>query len=176
MARCGCGTNSISAGGCVTLSGLGTAASPYVLSLLVADDPANQAVCTTNGLMVTGGPPPTPPLDPLAIFAIPNDLTLSTIKGRFRLPYPIRILGVSAALDTPPTGSPVIFDLKKNGVTVYSTPGNRPTVPIASHDAPETVPDITAGATGDHLTVAVAQIGAGTPGADATIFVRYTNP
>lgn len=113
-------------------------------------------------------------LDNIATFSRSGALTVIAGVGRFRFPFVATLLGATAAVNTAPTGASLILDVNKNGTTVYSTQGNRPTI-IASAfaTAAETTPDVTAIAIGDYLTVDVDQVGSTIAGSDVTVFVRY---
>lgn len=114
------------------------------------------------------------PLDDIAYFSRAGALTVSSGAGRFRFPFPVTILGVTAAIATAPTGASVVLDVNKNGTTIFTTQGNRPTIVAgANATASEQTPDVTSLVTGDYLTVDVDGIGSGTAGADLTVFVRY---
>jgi hypothetical protein len=106
-------------------------------------------------------------------FAWSGALTTGTGTGRFRFPFAATLLGVSAAINTAPTGAAAIFDVNKNGTTIFTTQGNRPTIAISGFSAAETTPDVTAIAVGDYLTVDRDQIGSTIAGSDATVLVRY---
>lgn len=113
----------------------------------------------------------------LATFNTPGVLTVSPGTGRFRFPFNATILGVTAAVDTAPTGASLIVDVHKNGTTIFTNQANRPTIAISGFaTTTEPTPDVTAMAVGDYLTVDVDQVGSTIAGADLTIFVRYTAP
>lgn len=105
--------------------------------------------------------------------------TLSTVTGavRYRFPFAATILGITTAVNTAPTGASIICDVNKNGTTVFTTQGNRPTIAVstnASHTGTsEAVPDVTAIAAGDYLTVDIDQVGSTVAGSDLTVFIRY---
>lgn len=109
----------------------------------------------------------------LAVFAKSGALTAGAGAGRLRFPAAATVIGVSAAINTAPTGASVIADLNKNGTTMFSTQGNRPTIAVSTNAVGETVPDVTAIAAGDYLTVDVDQIGSTIAGSDLTVIVRY---
>jgi hypothetical protein len=112
--------------------------------------------------------------DDIAPFGTEGTLTVRTGKGRFRLPFNATIVGVSAAVDTAPTGSAIVLDVNKNGTTIFTNQANRPTIAANTNAAAEvTNMDITALATGDYLTVDIDQIGSTVAGADLTVFLRY---
>jgi hypothetical protein len=86
----------------------------------------------------------------------------------------ITILRVDAYVDDAPTGAAVIFDVHSNGTTLFTTQGNRPTIAISGTSDTNNVPDDTAVAAGEVLTIDIDQIGSSTPGSDATVIVWYT--
>jgi hypothetical protein len=79
---------------------------------------------------------------------------------------------VRISLGTAPVGSAFIVDVQKNGVTVFTTTANRPSIAAAGHSAISVAPDVTALAPGDYLTYSVIQIGSGTAGSDLVVQVR----
>jgi hypothetical protein len=100
-------------------------------------------------------------------------LTVSTGTIRYRLPWAATIISTTAAVGTAPTGASLILDVLKNGTTIYSTTGNRPTI-AATTNATTTspTPNTTALAAGDYLTVNVAQIGSTVAGSDLSVFIE----
>jgi hypothetical protein len=61
-------------------------------------------------------------------------------------------------------------DINKNGVTIFTTQGNRPTIAIAGTTSGKvTNMDVTTIADGDSLTVDVDQVGSTVAGADLTV-------
>lgn len=84
------------------------------------------------------------------------------------------ITGVRAtvAVGKAPTGASVIFDVNKNGTTIFTTQGNRPTIAIsATVSAALAVPNVVSLAAGDVLTVDVDQIGSTLAGSLATLTI-----
>lgn len=143
MTRCGCRTAGavLHAGPHITVAGTGTPASPFVVS----------------GQSQEG----------TATFAGSGPLTVGPGAARFQFPWPVTILGVSAAVGTAPTGSAIILDVNKNGTTIFTNPANRPTIPDGLNStAIEAVPDVTAMTPADYLTVDRDQVGSTTPGSD----------
>lgn len=130
---------------------------------------------TAGTLLILGPVAVVNALEGMVPFSKAGTLTVSTGKGRFRFPFAAVLIGVTAAVDTAPTGASLIADVKKNGATVYGTnPGNRPTIAAgANATAAETVPDTTTIAVGDYLTVDTVQVGSTVAGADLTVIVRF---
>lgn len=111
----------------------------------------------------------------IATFARAGTIAATAGTGRFMMPRAGAIVGVSAAINTAPTGAAVIVDLNRNGATLFSTQANRPTVGIGQFaTVTAAVPDITTFSAGDFLTVDVDQVGATVAGADLVVQVAYT--
>lgn len=101
--------------------------------------------------------------------------TLTTATGASRLPImeAAAIIDVRTMVGTAPTGATVLVDVNKNGTTVFTTQGNRPSIAISGFASSAAVPDVTSLAAGDYLTVDVDQIGSTIAGADLTVAIRY---
>lgn len=99
------------------------------------------------------------------------------VKDRWAAPIPGEILEVIATVGTQPTGSPLIVDVKKNGVSLYTTVANRPTIAVStSTSATSGVsgdPDVRGFAVGDVLSLDVIQIGSTVAGSDLDVTVAY---
>lgn len=106
------------------------------------------------------------------VCSIPGALAVAV--GTMRLPIhrAITITNVRVTLGTAPTGASVIFDINKNGVTLFTTQANRPTI-VASSTGTTTIPAITAVNINDSLTVDVDQIGSTVAGSDAVMVIEY---
>lgn len=110
----------------------------------------------------------------IVTFAREGTLTVAAGKGRYYLPYAITLLGIRSAVNTAPTGAAVLVDVNKNGTTVFTTQGNRPSIAISGFVSSEvTNMDVTAVAAGDYLSVDIDQIGSTLAGADLTVMIRY---
>jgi hypothetical protein len=104
-------------------------------------------------------------------------LTVGANKDRFQAPHGGDVTQVSAVVGTNPTGADLVFDILKNGTTIFPT--GKPTIVAgASETADATVfkPDATAArfAKGDTLSLSVTQIGSTVAGSDADVTVEYT--
>jgi len=75
----------------------------------------------------------------------------------------------TVAVGFAPTGADVIFDIHKNGTTVFTNQANRPRVVAGSTVGALAIPDVLAYAAGDVFTVDVDQIGSTLAGSLATI-------
>lgn len=135
-----------------------------------ADPPADHNAITTQlnkGDIVT--------------FFFDGNLVVGQGVARFRFPFAATLLGVTAAIDTPPVGLKVIADVDKiagggagAGTTIFTTTANRPQILVTDHfTTSEPVPNVTAIAAGDVIKPRISQIGTTTAGADLALMVRY---
>jgi hypothetical protein len=106
-------------------------------------------------------------------FAMSGSIFTVTGTMRYRFPVAATLLGVSASIGTAPTGASVIADVNKNGTTIFSTQGNRPTIAAGTNAASETTPNTTSLSAGDYLTIDIDQVGSTVPGSDLVVVVRY---
>jgi hypothetical protein len=106
-------------------------------------------------------------------FTIPGTLTTGTGQAKLLFPRAAVITAVMAAVGTAPTGASLIFDVNKNGTTIFTTQGNRPTITATNFTDLSSTPDVTSVAANDYLTVDIDQIGSTVAGADATVTVEF---
>lgn len=106
-------------------------------------------------------------------FDQPGVLLVAVGQGRLRFPVAITLLSVTATAGTAPTGASIKVDLNKNGTTVFTTQGNRPTIAIGANASADQVPDVTAIPADTDLTADIDQVGSTVPGSDLTVIVRY---
>jgi len=83
----------------------------------------------------------------------------------------LTISKVHATLNSAPTGASAIFDVHKDGVTIFTTQSNRPTVVAGANTGETTTIDVATWANGSYLTADVDQIGSGVAGSDLTLTV-----
>lgn len=106
------------------------------------------------------------PLDPLVVgagiaqFVVLRDCTLTGVQP-------------TVAVGKAPTGADAIFDVNKNGTTVFTTQSNRPKVLATTTVGGLVVPDVTAFVAGDVVTVDVDQIGSTIAGGYATLTLGF---
>lgn len=96
----------------------------------------------------------------VAPFKLYND------EGRERLMTKVRV-----TVGTSPTGSSAIFDVLKNGSSIWPS-GTKPTI-SAGGTTDFRVPVTTSWADGDYLQVEIEQVGSTLPGADMTLTVNW---
>ena len=109
-----------------------------------------------------------------AVFTIPGTLGVGARNARFYVENSRTISNVVVSVGTAPTGSSAIFDVNKNGTTIFSTQGNRPTIAASGFYDGSSVPDVTSLSAGDYLTVDVDQTGSSAKGADAVVRVVFS--
>jgi len=83
----------------------------------------------------------------------------------------LTIRSVRASLGTAPTTQSAIFDVNKNGTTIFGTQSARPTIAAGGNTNKTTGMTVTTLADGEYLTVDVDQIGSGTVGANLIVQV-----
>jgi hypothetical protein len=105
-------------------------------------------------------------------FSRTGALTVAVGTARFPVPFACTIVDVRTAVGTAPTGAALLVDVNKNGTTIFTTQGNRPSIAIGGTSSSAAVPDVTALAAGDLLTVDVDQIGSTIAGSDLTVVMR----
>lgn len=97
-----------------------------------------------------------------------------TGAGRSLFAYNATIVGAIAVVSLAPTGASIICDVNKNGTTIFTTQANRPTIAAgAIKTTTMPVPDVTALAVGDYLSVDIDQVGSGIAGSDLIVKVFY---
>ena len=103
--------------------------------------------------------------------------TLAVTTGTFRWypPFSIDIVDVRAAVGTAPTGASILVDVNRNGTSIFTSQGNRPTIAASSNFDVSGTPDGTTGLTGDadYVTVDIDQVGSTVEGSDLTVMIAY---
>lgn len=108
----------------------------------------------------------------IVTFTIPGTLTVGSGVARLYFPRASTVINIIAGVGTAPTGSSATFDVNKNGTSLFSgTP--KPTITAGTNSDTSSVPDTTAIAAGDYLTVDVDAVGSTVAGSDATITIEY---
>jgi len=105
-------------------------------------------------------------------FAVVGTLTTGTDKApTIVTPCALTIVKVKVVVKTAPTGAALIVDVNKNGTTIFTTQGGRPSIAIGDTTDDSDTPDVTALAETDKLTVDIDQVGSTIAGADLTVEV-----
>jgi hypothetical protein len=94
-----------------------------------------------------------------------------SLPVRMHAPWAGTISNVTATVSTAPTVSAVIIDINKNGTTIFTTQGNRPTIAAGTQDDLSSTPDVTTVAQNDVFTCDIDQVGV-SPGAGLVVQVR----
>lgn len=92
-------------------------------------------------------------------FYVDGVLTADTKLCSIIAPFAMTVIEVRVAVDVAPTGANLIADVNKNGTTMYTTQGNRPTIIATETSATATDPDVTSIALGDIISVDLDQVG-----------------
>lgn len=106
-------------------------------------------------------------------FTYPGTLSVQAGKARWYAPVNATIVAVRASVGTAPTGASAIFDVNKNGTTIFTTQSNRPTIAASGFTDTADAVEVTSLSAGDYLTVDIDQIGSTVAGADATIQILW---
>lgn len=146
----------------------------------IAVSGVNGRVLTEDSSQTTGvawAAIPAAPTQAIAPFSRTGTLSVVAGAARFKFPFAATIINVTAAVNTAPTGADIILDVNLNGVTIFTTQANRPRILAGTfQETVDAVPDVTAAANDQYLTVDIDQVGSGVAGADLTVFVRYSTP
>lgn len=100
-------------------------------------------------------------------------IAVTTGTVGYPVPYNCTVLGVRGYMGTAPVGAAAIFDVNRNGVTIFGTQALRPQAAAGSNTVAETTGmTVTSLTAGDVLTVDVDQVGSTTAGSDLTLVIR----
>ena len=109
-----------------------------------------------------------------ATWSLPGAATLNTGVQRLYFPERAFILAAILTADTAGTGSGSnTLDVHKDGTTIFTTQGNRPTLAAAANNSGSKGPDVRDIASGEYLTVDIDAVTATTPASDLVALVRY---
>jgi hypothetical protein len=105
------------------------------------------------------------------LFTVPSTLNVGVGKARFYAPQSLTVSNVRVSVGTAPTGSSVIVDVLKNGSTIFTTSGNRPTILAGTFLDSSSVPDVAQATlvTNDYLVISIVQVGSSVAGSDLTV-------
>lgn len=111
------------------------------------------------------------------VFNIPGTaVAVANAAPSFIIPFSCKIVKAYGYSRTAPTGASLIFDIHKNGTTIWTTQGNRLTIAAGANTGTQTSFDVTALVEHDRLDLHVDQIGSTVAGADITIQLTVTQP
>jgi hypothetical protein len=95
-----------------------------------------------------------------------------TQKIMFLAPCALTILGGKIEVLTAPTDADLICDIHKEGTTIFTTQGNRPTITDGGYSAAIVAPDVTSVAEDDLLELHVDQVGSTVKGKDLALTLK----
>lgn len=99
-----------------------------------------------------------------------NNVDLATTQSvAITAPCALVVTGGKIEVGTAPTGAALICDVHKNGTTLWTTQGNRPTIAISGTSATITAPDVTSIVQGDRLLLMIDQVGSTGKGKDLSL-------
>lgn len=122
----------------------------------------SQGLVGSTGFVGSRGPSATYELS----FSLPGALSVGTGVMRWYITRPTVIVSVSATVSTAPTGASIIFDVNKNGTSIFTS---NPSIAQNAFTSFNNIPTTTLLAVNDYLTVDVDQIGSIIGGSDAVI-------
>lgn len=176
----------LAAGAMVTMTGamwfVGGPAEVYVLAMPDVNDmpgtPGPAGPTGNTGATGPAGPAGTTGATEIVLpYAKTGVLAVETGTNQPPIPFNAQILNVVASLGVGggPTGSSVIVDLNKNGMSMFTTQGNRPSVaasvPVGGEVGIPAVPDRILIRANDRLTVDIDQVGSAVAGSNLTVMV-----
>lgn len=108
---------------------------------------------------------------PTFLFPIPgNAFVGTTLTTAAIVMKTLTIIKAFAYAESGPTGAAIIFDIKKNGSSIWNShPANRVQIADGAQYGTQTAFDVVSLVEGDILTPDVAQVGATNSGADLTL-------
>lgn len=109
-------------------------------------------------------------------FSIPNTLSVGQGAARWYITEPTVVTNVIATVSSAPVGSNLIFDVNKNGESIFVQQTNRPSIPENEFYTFQNVPDTDLLEAGDYLTVDIDQIGSTMPGEHAVVRITVAQP
>jgi hypothetical protein len=104
-------------------------------------------------------------------FYLHGEMAVETRAMAIIAPMALTVLHVRCVVESAPTGADLILDVNKNGTTLFTTQGNRPTIAATETSDVSAAPDVTAIAQGDVISIDVDQIGSSDPGENLTVTV-----
>lgn len=121
-----------------------------------------------NSLTVRGGKAPF-----YITCTIPGTAVVGTGITPWVAPRALKIKNVVMACHTAPGTQSLIGDVNKNGTTIFTTQGNRPTITTGQTKDTSSVPDVVDFAAGDVLTCDIDQIGTSPAGDEVVFIIEY---
>jgi hypothetical protein len=151
------------------------------LAVATGANTAAKLVAGTNGFHLVAASGETTGLKweaPTRVLTLGRAGILTATAGTMRLyvPFACTVTGVRATVGTAPTGASLVVDVHKNGTTLFTTQGNRPSISAAAFTDLSNTPDVTSIAADDYLTVDCDSVGSTVAGADLVVQILVTVP
>ena len=108
-----------------------------------------------------------------AVFSIPGLLVVGGRLMRYYCETARVVRNVVVSVATVPSGASLVFDVNKNGSTIFTTQANRPTIAAGSNYDGSSVPNVTSVSAGDYFTIDIDQVGSTYPGYDANVKIVF---
>lgn len=106
-------------------------------------------------------------------FTAQGNLAVTMEPAQFPIPSgSYRIKSIAGRVVTAPTGSSVVVDIRKNGVSIFSNPALRPTISPGQNSAVVGDYGMVMLAGGDYIEVMITAVGSTTPGKTLVVSVR----
>jgi len=108
------------------------------------------------------------------VLPVPGTLSVKA-DASLSLPAPsdLTLYRVQIYVKTPPTGQPIIVDVKLDGASIFAgNPGNRPMIQPGQNWGLSGAPDFESVAVNQVFTKDIVQVGSVIPGADLTTQIR----
>lgn len=103
-----------------------------------------------------------------------NAVTGVNVTNAVIAPYAGVFNGCRAYAKTGPAGANLIFDIKKNGTTIWTNTAHRICIVAGQTAGSQTAFEVAGFAAGDLLTIDIVQTGGSTPGKDITVSLACT--
>jgi hypothetical protein len=121
----------------------------------------------------------------LAVVTSVNQMTVFTIDGVLAaVSNPLRIYNPSSvsrtiskvfiSVDTAPTGSSLIVDIHKSGITIFTTQSNRPTITATNFTGQTTTIEVATWAPDEYLKMDLDQVGSSIAGSNLTVHILWS--
>ena len=104
-------------------------------------------------------------------FFFPGEQEVADRVAAIIMPRAFTVATVRILVGTAPTGTSLIVDVNKNGTTIFTTQGGRPTIADGETADTSDTPDVTAFAAYDTLSIDVDQIGSTTAGSNLSVTI-----
>ena len=111
-------------------------------------------------------------LRPVFEFGITSAFVFTNITPPMIVTQSMTVIKAYARAINGPTGADLIFDINKNGTTIWSTQENRLTISAGGNSGTQTSFNTTSLSEGDYLTIDVDQIGSTVGGSNIVVALK----